>query len=117
MKTKKILKLVTKLADEKKGENITILDVQGISTLTDYFIIISATSIPHLRSLAKEIAFKLKKDAKLLPLFPYNVNDDKWILIDYSDFIVHIFLPEVREFYNLENLWYEAKRIKINLNE
>ncbi len=117
MRDNDIIKLIVKWADDKKGENISILDVRGLSVFTDFFIIISATSVPHLQAIARELAFKLKKESKRLPLYPYDENDDKWILMDYGDFVIHIFLPEVREFYDLENLWYEAKRIEVNLNE
>ncbi len=106
-----VIKYIVKIADSKKGEDIKILDLRGLTSITDYFIIISATSVPHLQALAREISFKLKKEKNLLPLFPYNENDDRWILMDYGDFIIHIFIPEAREYYNLENLWYEAKEV------
>lgn len=110
MENLNIIKKIIKIAEEKKGENIVILNVKNLTTITDYFIIISASSIPHLHTLAREISFIIKKEFRKIPIYPYSETEEKWILLDYIDFIVHIFLPEVREYYNLEELWYEAKR-------
>ncbi len=111
MDIKKQVKQVVKLLDDKKGENIIILDLKRLTTITDYFIIVSANSETHLLALAKDTANYLKKEHKILPLNPLNETDKRWILLDYQDFIIHIFLAETRQYYNLEELWFEAKKI------
>jgi len=100
-----------KLLEEKKGENIIALDLRKITTITDFFIIATANSKTHIQTLAKEIIHSLKKDKNLIPINPLKETDTQWVLLDYQDFIIHLFLKEVREYYNLEELWFEAIRI------
>lgn len=108
----KLVKEIVDLLEEKKGDDIVILDLRGITTITDYFIIVTATSSPHLHTLAREVIKKIKKMFNIIPLNPYSETDERWILIDYQDCILHIFLKETREYYNLEELWFEAKRVE-----
>lgn len=105
------IKKVTKLLDDKKGENIITLDLKQVTSFTDYFIIATANSETHLQTLAKEIMKFLKHEDNIIPINSLNETDKSWILIDYHDFVVHLFLTETREYYNLEELWYEAERI------
>lgn len=109
----KILAEIVKILNEKKGEDIIILDMRKLTTITDYFVIVTAASNTHLRAIAKECIEKINEKFKVMPLNPFNPKDERWILIDYQDIILHIFLDEARKFYNLEDLWHEAKRVKI----
>lgn len=88
-----------------------ILDLQGISTFTDFFVICSGTSEPHLKAIAGEIEERLKSDygvrAASIDGFPAS----QWIVLDYIQVIVHVFHREKREFYSLEDLWGDAPRI------
>jgi ribosome-associated protein len=113
MNEKNLLKEIFKILDEKKATDIIVLDMRKLTTITDYFIIATANSTTHLKALAKEIFLTMKEKFNLIPLNSLNENEDKWMLIDYQDFIIHLFIKEAREFYNLEDLWFEAKRIKI----
>ncbi len=111
-----ILKAVRKaaeIADDKKADYIKILDMRSRLIITDYFIIISVKNTRLTRRIGEEIRFNLKKQ----DLYPVNVDgasEGNWILIDYDDFVIHIFTEEVRQFYDLERLWKDAKEIKWN---
>ena len=110
-RSKNIIFEIKKTLDAKKAEDIIILDLKKHTTFTSYFIIATANSEPHLQTLAKEISRLMKKEYKILPLSPINDLDKKWILLDFQDIIVHIFLEETREYYDLEELWFEAEKL------
>ncbi|MBV8483690.1 MAG: ribosome silencing factor [Verrucomicrobia bacterium] len=101
------------LAGDKKAEDIVILDLRGISSFTDYFVICSGTSEPHLKAVSSGIREGLHKDHGLSPLASEGSPNSQWIVIDYSDVLVHIFHSEKREFYALENLWSDAPRLAL----
>jgi ribosome-associated protein len=97
-------------ADNKKGEDILVLDLREISSVADFFVIISGQSEPHLKAIRNEIEDKLKKEgvsAKGIDGFPQS----QWVVMDYIDVLVHVFAKDQREFYALERLWGDAKRI------
>jgi len=105
------LKVALKAALDKKAEDPTILDLRGLTTLADYFLIVSATSDTHARTIADEVEQKLKENG-ILPVNVEGYDQANWILIDYGDLIVHVFRPETRETYSLETLWMDAPRIE-----
>jgi len=100
--------LARKIVDvivDKKGENIVLLDLRGLSILTDYFVICSGTSERQLDALLAAVREMTKKSLGILPL---NIEGDPpsgWILMDYGSVVVHLFAPELRVFYDLEGLW------------
>ncbi|MEO0098518.1 MAG: ribosome silencing factor [candidate division WOR-3 bacterium] len=94
---------------EKKGEDILALNLKRLSPITDYFVIATANSSVHARFLADTILERLKKEGEL-PHHIEGYNQAQWILLDYIDCVIHIFLKEVREFYGLERLWGDAPR-------
>jgi ribosome-associated protein len=100
-----------KIADHKKGDAIVVLDIQKISTIADYFVFISGTSDKHVKALAEEIDLRVHKDLGANPYHIEGRRDSKWIIVDYVDVVVHIFTREAREFYNLETLWGDAKKV------
>ena len=107
------VKVVAKIADDKKAGYIKILDMRSRLIITDYFIIISVKNTRLSRRIEEEICIHLKKTNK----YPLNINgasEGDWILIDYDDFVIHIFTDEYREFYDLERLWKDSKEIKWN---
>ncbi|MBN2073394.1 MAG: ribosome silencing factor [Actinobacteria bacterium] len=111
---KKILTIVREvadIADEKNAGYIKILDMSSRLIITDYFIIISARNTRLTRRIEEEICFRLKKK-KMYPLNIDGTADGNWILIDYDDFVIHIFTEELRQFYDLERLWKDSKEIK-----
>lgn len=98
---------------EKKAVNVRILEVQGISTLTDYLVIASGTSDRQVQAVADSVHLGLKKEHATLPLGIEGMNEGRWVLIDYGDVMVHVFQEQVREFYDLDGLWSEAADIDI----
>lgn len=97
---------------EKKAKAIVILNVSAISSFADYFILCSGTSDRQVQAVASSIQESLKK-AGMLPLGVEGEAGGKWILLDYDDVIIHVFLESVRTFYDLERLWSETPRMAV----
>ena len=112
MDSRKLALLCRELADNKKAEDIAILDVRELSSVTDYFVIASGTSEPHLRAIVDEITDKLRSDHQLRPKAIDGTLQAAWIVLDYFDVIVHVMRTDVRERYDLETLWGDAKRVR-----
>jgi ribosome-associated protein len=103
--TKKIVQAII----DKKGENVLLLDLRRISPVADYFILATAQSPLHSQAISDEIIEKLRKEGYRVHHVE-GYNQAQWILLDYVDIVVHIFLPEVRTFYGLERLWGDVPR-------
>ncbi|NTU93580.1 MAG: ribosome silencing factor [Chlorobiaceae bacterium] len=95
------------LSLDKKGEDVKILDLRGLTTVTDYFVIITADSERKAKAVAEHIVDELKVDGER-PMHIEGLNTLHWILLDYVDVVVHIFQPDERRFYDLESLWSDA---------
>jgi len=89
-----------------------VIDLRGISTFTDFFVICSATSEPHLKAIANEIETKLKQDHNVRAVAVDGFPASQWIVLDYLQVVVHIFHQDKREFYSLEDLWGDAPRVE-----
>lgn len=113
MDSKKLALLCRELADNKKAENIVILDVRKLSSVTDYFVIATGTSEPHLRAIEGEILRGLLDDHGLKPNQSEGSAQSNWVVVDFFDVIVHLMRPDVRERYDLEGLWSDATRVKV----
>jgi len=113
---KELADKISTLALEKKGHQIAILNVDGLSNVTDYFVIVSADSDVQLKAIADHIERKLKTDNKINYYHKEGTNSANWILLDYIDVVVHIFRKETREYYGLERLWADAE-LKLVLEE
>ena len=113
MDSKKLAQLCREFADNKKAENIVVLDVQKLSTVTDYFVIASGTSTPHLRAIVDEISDKLCKEYDERPRAVDGTVQGAWVVLDFFDVIVHVMRADVRERYNLEGLWGDAPKMKV----
>jgi len=109
----KFLGCAIRAAQNKQAIDITLLDLRGIASFTDSFLICCGTSTPQNQAISNEIELQLKKEGRP-PSHIEGYQQAEWILMDYSDFIVHIFSPKTRSFYNLERLWRDAPRIEIN---
>ncbi|MFC2159334.1 ribosome silencing factor [Actinomycetota bacterium] len=105
------VKTAAKIADEKKADYVKILDMRSRLIITDYFIIISAKNTRLTRRIEEDICFDLKKK-KLYPKNITGANEGNWILIDYDDFVIHVFTEQFRQFYDLERLWKDSEEIK-----
>lgn len=112
MDSRKLALLCRKLADDKKAEDIVILDVRKISSVTDYFVIASGNSDPHLRAIVDEIAETLKDEHDLVPSGKDGTVHAAWVVLDYFDVMVHIMRSDIRQRYDLEGLWNDAPRVK-----
>ncbi len=112
MDSRRLALLCRKLADDKKAENIVILDVRELSSVTDYFVIAAGTSEPHLRAIVDEITDRLREDYGLRPKAIDGTIRAAWVVLDYFDVIVHLMRQDVRERYDLETLWGDAPRVK-----
>jgi ribosome-associated protein len=112
MDSKKLAMLCRELADNRKAEDIVVMDVRELSSVTDYFVVASGTSEPHLRAITDEITEKLRVDHKLRPRAVDGTLQTAWVVLDFFDVIVHVMRADVRERYNLEGLWGDAPRVK-----
>ena len=112
MDSKKLALLCQELADNKKAEDIVVLDLRKLSTITDYFVICSGTSEPHLRAISEEVADGLRRDHDLRPRTIDGTLQTAWIVMDYFDVIVHVMKKDTRRKYDLEGLWSDAKAVK-----
>jgi ribosome-associated protein len=112
MDSKKLAELCRDFADNRKAENIVILDVRDLSSVTDYFVIASGTSEPHLRAIVEEITDRLREDYDLRPLRKDGSMQGAWVVLDFFDVIVHVMRQDARERYDLEGLWGDAARVK-----
>lgn len=112
MDSRKLALLCRELADNKKADDIVILDVRELSSVTDYFVIASGTSEPHLRAIVDEVKDRLREDYHLRPKAIDGTLHAAWVVLDYFDVIVHIMRADVRERYDLETLWGDAPRVK-----
>ena len=105
------VRTAAKIADDKKADYVKILDMRSRLIITDYFIIISAKNTRLTRRIEEEICFNLKKE-KLYPKNITGANEGNWVLVDYDDFVIHVFTEEFRQFYDLERLWKDSEEIK-----
>ena len=98
---------VVDLLFDRKALDVTLLDLRGISSATDWFVVATGTSDTHVGALAGSVVDGLKQDG-VRPLNVEGEREARWVLIDYFDFVVHVFHPAAREFYQLERLWGDA---------
>jgi ribosome-associated protein len=99
--------------DEKKGLDPVILDLKGISGVTDYFIICSGRTPVQVRAIVDNILIRMKDAGYVLPP-KEGYQDGHWILLDYGNLVIHVLLETVREFYKLESLWHDAPQVALN---
>lgn len=110
-----ILDQIAQSIFDKKGENILVLDVRGISSLTDFFVIAEGGAERHVQALAKTVIEKLD-DVKMEPLHLEGEQAGDWVVVDFGAIVVHLFTNEMREKYDLENLWREAKIVDVKID-
>ena len=107
------VQLATRCAAEKKALDLTVLDLRQIASFTEYFIIASGTNQRQVQAISDEITEQLKKllNSRANRIEGYNAGE--WVLLDYGDFIVHVFNKEARDFYDLERLWRDAQKVEL----
>ncbi len=112
MDSKTLAQLCRDFADNKKAENIVVLDVRKLSSIADYLVIASGTSQPHLRAIISEIADRLRDEHDVRPARTDGMVSGAWAVLDFFDVIVHVMHTETRAHYDLEGLWGDAKPLK-----
>ncbi|HVZ78188.1 MAG TPA: ribosome silencing factor [Gemmatimonadaceae bacterium] len=95
-----------------KAVNVVVLDLSGVSDMTDYFVIASGTSDTHVRALGEHVIEDLRKQGHKVHHVE-GLTQGRWVLLDYVDFVVHLFHPALREFYQLERLWGDARVVRV----
>jgi ribosome-associated protein len=106
---------LTELADSKKGEEIVALDMRGLVSYTDFLVVCTARNERQAAAISDEVRFRLKSDEGLLPGRVEGAGSAGWVLLDYLDCILHVFSPEARARYQLEDLWREAPRLELSV--
>ncbi len=111
----KILNTIAQAIYDKKGFNILVLDIRGISSMTDYIVIAEGNVNRHVNALSHTIKDTLIEE-KIHPFHSEGEKESDWVVLDFGDVIVHLFIPEMREKYNLEELWKKSKIIDVKIN-
>ena len=110
-----LAQICAQAALDTKAEELVILDVRGLTTFTDYFLIMNGTSTRHVQALAESIEAQLRSK-RVKTSNAEGLREGMWVLLDFDDVVVHIFYHEQRKFYDLEGLWSDGKRVEIELS-
>src|SRR5512145_1889692 len=113
LNSREAARIAAEAAENKKALDIELLDIQGLTTIADYFLICSATNITQIGAIADGIGHALAEQG-IRPSHIEGGSESTWVLMDYGDVIVHIFDEQTRSFYGLERLWGDAKRVRNN---
>lgn len=108
MTPEEIVEAVAEFASDRKAEGIVVLDLRGLTSVADYFVICSGRSDRQVRAIQEAVQLGMKDRHRLLATRVDGAAQAQWVLMDYGDVIVHVFTPETRDFYRLEQLWGEA---------
>jgi ribosome-associated protein len=100
-------------ASDKKAHDLLVLDLRAVASFTDHFIIASGTNVRQVQAVADEVVERVRKEHKSKPARVEGYNTAEWILLDYGDFIVHVFEEKARRFFDLERLWRDAARVPL----
>lgn len=107
---------LAELADSKKAEDIVALDMRGLVAYTDFLVICTARNERQARAITDEVRIRVKHDSGLLPGGVDGGGDAGWTIVDYLDVVLHVFTPEARDRFQLEDLWHEAPRLDLELD-
>ena len=110
MENQEFLQKITKVLEDKKASNLMILDITSISTLADYFVLASADNVRQLDALKDSVEEAFPGE----PLRKEGESSSGWILMDFRDIVVHLFSKEMREYYDLEKIWSDAKKVSLS---
>lgn len=105
--------IAARAADEKKATDIMVQDVRELISITDFFVIVTAANNRQVDAIVDEVEKAERETANVKPLHREGTEDGRWALLDYGDFVVHIFQPEARDYYRLETLWNDAPVIDL----
>ncbi len=105
--------VAVRAAESKKATDIRVLDLTGITSFADFFVICTGANQRQIQAIGDEVNLQMKRQAGELPLSTEGYDQAEWVLADYGDLLVHIFSPKAREYYDLERLWRSAKTVDI----
>ncbi len=105
--------VAVRAAESKKAADTQVLDLRGITSFADFFVIATGANPRQVQAISDEVGLQLKQQAGELPFSIEGYNQAEWVLADYGDLLVHIFSPKAREYYSLERLWRSAKTVEI----
>lgn len=103
---------IAQAAVDRRAEDVLIMDMRGLMTICDFFVVCSGRSRLHVEAIAEEVEEQLRQEG-LRPWHLEGIPDATWVIADYGDVVVHIFQPQARAFYNLEGLWGDARRLEV----
>ncbi|MET0645217.1 MAG: ribosome silencing factor [Pyrinomonadaceae bacterium] len=107
------VRLALHAAGEKKAHDLVVLDLREVASFTDYFVIASGTNVRQVQAIADAVQEQLRKQLRVKPARVEGYNSAEWVLLDYGDFIFHVFEEKSRRFYDLERLWRDAARVPL----
>jgi ribosome-associated protein len=107
------VRLALHAAGEKKAQDLVVLDLRELASFTDYFVIASGTNVRQVQAIADAVQEQLRKQLSVKPARVEGYNSAEWVLLDYGDFIFHVFEEKSRRFYDLERLWRDAARVPL----
>ena len=108
--SKELMEQIVKILDQKKADDIRVIKIDNLTILADYFVIAGGSSNTQVRSLADEVDFQLGQQG-IEPYKTEGYRSQNWIVLDYSDVVVHVFYRDTREFYDLERLWADGEQL------
>ena len=114
MVERKLVKLAAEACEDKKAENINIIEIVEVSSIADWILITNGMSDVQVRAIVKSVEDRIEKETNILPIRKEGINEAKWALLDYGELIVNVFQPNERSFYNLEGFWSNGETIKFN---
>jgi ribosome-associated protein len=104
------------IALDNKAQDIVLLDLRGVTDMTDFFLIMSGTSDTHVRAIGEHLIEEMKKEGSRVHHVE-GLEKGRWVLLDFVDFVVHVFHPTLRNFYQLERLWADAEQVALEARE
>ena len=114
MQSENLARRLAELADSKKAEDVVVLDMRGLVAYTDFLAICTARNERQARAIMDEVRVRLKQDSGLLPSGVDGGDEAGWTIADYLDAVLHVFTPEARDRYQLDDLWHEAPRLELD---
>ena len=115
-RSEQLARSLATIADSKKAEDLVVLDMRGLVAYTDFLAICTARGERQAKAIVDEVRLRVKREAGLLPGGVDAGGDAGWTILDYLDCVLHVFTPEARERYGLEDLWHEAPRLELDLD-
>ena len=100
-------------ADLKKAEDLLVLDMRGLSSVTDHYVLATGGTKPHVRAIWQEVVKRMARDHHVRAAKPEGARENTWVVVDFYDVVVHVMLRQVREQYDLEGLWNDAPRVTL----